>query len=116
MPFLSEPVATYPSLSEFYAGNPRRRPSPEVDVGLWWRDDGGTAVARAAWVRETGELIVVHYGIAEDGGGSVEVLAVIPGRDDVGFVTGGWEDVCGEVDSLRWLRIRAACWPYAWAE
>jgi hypothetical protein len=54
----------------------------------------------------------VRYGA----GGSVEVLAVVHAEDDLNCVVAGWEDVCGEADSLRWLRIRAACWPYAWAE
>ncbi len=116
MSFLSQPVATYPSLTAFYAADPRRRPSPELDVGLWWRDGEGAAVARAAWVRATGELIVVRYGSTDGDGGTVEVLTLIPGEADLECVTAGWEDVCGEVDSLRWLRIRAVCWPYAWAE
>jgi hypothetical protein len=112
MSFVSPTVATYPSLAAFYAADPRRRPSPELDVGLWWREGDGAAAARAAWVRATGELIVVRYGA----GGAVEVLAIVHAEGDLHCVVAGWEDVCGEAGSLRWLRIRAACWPYAWAE
>jgi hypothetical protein len=108
MAMLSRRGGRYPSLTAFYAANPVRRDSSEVDVGLWWREGEENPVVRAAWLRETGELIAVRYGAVEDGGGTVEVLAVVPSHDALAATLSGWEDVCGEPDSLRWLRDRAA--------
>jgi hypothetical protein len=107
MSILSRPGARYPSPAAFYAAHPLRGPSPEVDVGLWWREGEGNPVVRAAWLRETGELIAVRYGHAEDGGGTVEILAILHAETDVVEALDGWEEVCGEPDSLRWLRDRA---------
>jgi hypothetical protein len=40
----------FPSLAAFYASDADRSRSPEIDVGLWWRDGSGGPTYRAAWV------------------------------------------------------------------
>jgi hypothetical protein len=95
-------------VARFYAGDPRRVDSPELDVGLWWREDAAGPLHRAAWVSETGELYVVRLGPSEDGGGQVELLASVADRDRLERMLDGWRERCGRPGSLRWLRSRAA--------
>jgi hypothetical protein len=100
-------AGTFASLRHFLAGDPRRTPSRERDVGLYWRDAVGHRF-RAAWVVDTGELVVVQVGAPETGGGHVEVLATVRDEKDLRHGLAGWEDVCGEPRSAEWLRRRAA--------
>lgn len=97
------PNVTYPSLGGFYQADRRRRPSRETDVGLWWRTDSPFGVRyRAAFVHETGELYVMqHEGFP--GGGRVIVVGVFDSIDEVAELLAGWQDVNGELGSLRWL-------------
>lgn len=98
---------TYPSLRHFLAGDRRRVPSREQDVGLHWLDAAGH-LYRAAWVVDTGELVLVQVGAAETGGGHVEVLAHFDDRDQLRTALSGWEGVHGQPLSAEWLRVRAA--------
>jgi len=100
--------AHYPSLGSFYKADTRRLRSRERDVGLWWRDDVGGPLHRAAWVAETGELYLVRLGPPDVGGGEVEVLAIVRDRDSLERALAGWRERCGERRSLFWLRERAA--------
>ena len=95
---------SYASLADFYNGDSRRLASPERDVGLWWRDGDGEPLHRAAWVEDTGELCIVRGYDGEDGGGRVEVLARSRDCARLARSLTGWRDVCGERDSLAWLR------------
>jgi predicted nucleic acid-binding Zn-ribbon protein len=95
---------SYASLADFYNGDRRRLASPERDVGLWWRDADGEPLHRAAWVEDTGELYIVRADDGEDGGGRVEVLARSRDWTRLARSLTGWRDVCGERDSLAWLR------------
>ena len=105
---LHEPLrARYGSLSDFYAADPRRVDSRELDVGLWWREDADGPLHRAAWVKETGELYLVRLGPPQEGGGEVEVLATVAERERLESVLEGWREQCGGVRSLSWLRERA---------
>ena len=97
----------YSSLSAFYMADPRRVESKESDVGLWWRDAAEGPLHRAAWVRDTGELYLTRLGPVDDGGGSVEVLAVVAEEGRLEEVLDGWRQECGKPDSLVWLRERA---------
>ena len=101
-------TARYPSLASFYKADTRRVRSRERDVGLWWRDDVGGPLHRAAWVAETGELYLVRLGPPDVGGGEVEVLAIVRDRDSLERALAGWRERCGESRSLFWLRERAA--------
>ena len=105
----------YRSLSNFYMADQRRIDSREVDVGLWWREDAGGPLHRAAWIKDTGELYLVRLGAPGDGdgvgaveGGDVEVLAVVEDRERLESILEGWREECGAPDSLAWLRERAA--------
>ncbi|HEY2180669.1 MAG TPA: hypothetical protein VGH09_03255 [Solirubrobacteraceae bacterium] len=102
------PKVHYGSLAGFYTADARRARSRERDVGLWWRDDVGGPLHRAAWIAETGELYLVRLGPPDAGGGEVEVLAVIRDRASLERGLAGWRERCGERRSLRWLRARAA--------
>ena len=97
----------YASLLDFVLGDPVRGPSREEDVGLRWLD-AGSRVHRAAWVEDTGELILVQLGRPAEGGGHVEVLAVFADRDDLDKAVSGWRRECGRPESAEWLRERAS--------
>jgi hypothetical protein len=99
--------ARYRSLSNFYAADPRRMRSRELDVGLWWRERAQGPLYRAAWVNDTGELYLVRLGPTLDGGGRVEVLATVSDRERLERVLEGWREQCGRPRSLQWLRERA---------
>lgn len=97
----------YSSLSAFYIADQRRVESKESDVGLWWREAVDGPLHRAAWVKDTGELYLTRLGPAEEGGGEVEVLAVLDDEEYLGKVLRGWRQQCGRPGSLAWLRERA---------
>jgi hypothetical protein len=98
----------YGSLKGFYTADARRVGSREQDVGLWWRDDLNGPLHRAAWVSDTGELYLVRLGPAEQGGGTVEVLATVAEQEQLELVLEGWRERCGEPRSLAWLRERTS--------
>jgi hypothetical protein len=105
-PDRQSPPSRYCSLASFYAADPRRLPSRELDVGLWWREADGP-LHRAAWVSDTGELYLVRLGPLQEGGGEVEVLAVAE-WERLEHVLDGWREQCGGPRSLAWLRERTA--------
>jgi hypothetical protein len=98
---------SYASLAEFVDEDPRRGPSPERDLGLRWRERGELTF-RAAWIRDTGELVLVQTGREEVGGGHVELLGCAPDEAALRAALDGWEDECGGPDSADWLRHEAA--------
>ncbi len=100
--------ARYRSLANFYTADPRRVSSREQDVGLWWREGAAGPLHRAAWVQDTGELYLVRLGPAAEGGGEVELLAVVEDHERLESVLAGWREECGAPHSLRWLRGRVA--------
>jgi len=103
----SPPAGPYRSLASFYTADERRIHSRERDVGLWWREREDGPLHRAAWVKDTGELYLVRLGPAEEGGGRVEVLALVDEQQRLESVLEGWRERCGEPRSLSWLRERA---------
>jgi predicted nucleic acid-binding Zn-ribbon protein len=96
----------YASLADFYAGDPRRLASHERDVGLYWRNADGEPLHRGAWVEDTGELYIVRADDGRDGGGRVEVLARSRDWTRLAAKLAGWREICGQRDSLAWLRRR----------
>jgi hypothetical protein len=101
------PHERYDSLARFYNDDERRVRSREVDVGLWWREDGEGPLHRAAWVADTGEMYLVRLGEPVDGGGEVELLARVGSRERLERALEGWREQCGMPRSLSWLRGRA---------
>ncbi|MEA2322719.1 MAG: hypothetical protein QOD81_2569 [Solirubrobacteraceae bacterium] len=101
-------VLTYPGVGAFYASDPARRRSPEIDFGGPWRTVAFGPTYRAAWLSSTGELFVVRLGSRASGGGTVEVLAHVPEIRVLAEMLSGWQRVCGSFDSIRWLRARIA--------
>ena len=98
----------FSTLASFYAGDARRLSSPELDLGLLWREQRGGSTFRAAWIRDTGELYLVRHGDPDAGGGDVEVLACFPGDAELDAAVRGFAHVCGLVGSVGWLRSRTA--------
>ncbi|HEY0516917.1 MAG TPA: hypothetical protein VGD00_07325 [Solirubrobacteraceae bacterium] len=97
---------SYSSLAAFYESDPVRARSREHDIGLWWRQEPGDPLHRAAWVCDTGELYLVRLGAPEQGGGRVELLATAASPDELERLLEGWRERCGEPRSLAWLRGR----------
>jgi hypothetical protein len=97
---------TYPSLGAFYEADRRRATSRERDIGLWWKGDGPLSPTyRAAYVESTGEVYLMqHEGTL--GGGHVDVVGRFESFAEVHRLVQGWEDVCGERGSIRWLLKR----------
>lgn len=97
-------------IEEFYDQDPRRQSSDEVEFGREWSENGSRF--EVAWITDTGEL----YVMAEPSGRrqvttesvTVEVLAVIEGRDAIDAVLAGWQDAMAKPDSLTWVRARVA--------
>jgi hypothetical protein len=98
------------NIEEFYDQDPRRRASDEVEFGReWYENDLRFEVA---WVADTGEV----YAMAEsyDRRGvttetvTVEILAVIEGRDAIDAALAGWRDALSQPESLAWVRARVA--------
>ena len=94
-------------IEEFYDQDPRRRASDEIEFGHEWYENG--LRFEVAWVVDTGEV----YSMAEDSrrrvstqSVTVEVLAVIEGRDAINSVLTGWQDAMSQPDSLAWVRAR----------
>ena len=102
------PKTHYSSLASFYTADARRVHSRERDIGLWWRDDVGGPAAPRGVGAETGELYLVRLGPPDEGGGEVELLAIVRDRDSLERALEGWRERCGEPRSLGWLRARAA--------
>jgi hypothetical protein len=95
------------SLRAFYAADPRRGPSPELDLGLRWRSAQGTTY-RVAWIADTEELYSVrHSGDLE--GAEVTVLARLA-SDALDRALAGWRTICDsdQPGSYEWLLERAA--------
>jgi hypothetical protein len=117
-------------IEEFYDADPRRRSSPELELGREWRDAQGVR-HELSWVEDTGELYVmrepptsgwatpfggIHVSHAhsadekEIAGMTVKVLGTVPERSRVEEILAGWEDAIGQPDSVAWLveRLRGA--------
>jgi hypothetical protein len=93
-------------LRAFYAADPRRGGSPELDYGLRWRSAQGTTY-RAAWIADTEELYSVRHG--GDSDAEVTVLARL-GREGLERALAGWRRICDsdQPGSYEWLLERAA--------
>jgi hypothetical protein len=97
-------------IDQFYEQDPRRQASDEVEFGREWSENG--ARFEVAWIADTGEVYAMAEPVSRRGitteSVTVEVLAVIEGRDAVETALAGWEDAMAEPDSLAWARGRVA--------
>ena len=108
------------NIEEFYDGDPRRRPSAEIEFGRDWSGPDGTRY-EISWVADTGELYAMGEPMApllSDGIGdlelpnlptelvTVEILATIPEHDRLESILAGWRDAMGQAGSIAWLRDR----------
>jgi hypothetical protein len=109
-------------LEDFYAADPRRRHSEELEFGTDWQEAG--ARTEVSWLEATGEIYAMRdplghlnsdlfgdMSVSPVPGNvlTVEVLGVVPGRDRAAAVMSGWETAMtsGE-NSLAWVRDRIA--------
>jgi hypothetical protein len=98
------------NIDEFYEQDPRRQASDEIEFGReWYENDQRYEVA---WVADTGEVYAMaepqpRRGVTVESV-TVEVLAVIEGRDAVTAALAGWRDAMARPDSLAWVRARVA--------
>lgn len=99
---------TWQTSKAFYAEDPRRLSSAELDFGCWWREDDGDVRWRVSLVVDTGELYATCLaGSWCEFSEQVELLATItPGEHVPGIV--GWGDLVFEDGSLCILRDRLA--------
>ena len=82
------------AIEEFYDQDPRRRASDEIEFGREWSEND--LRFEVAWVAATGEVYVMAepYSRREISTESVtvEVLAVIEGRDAINSALAGWRE------------------------
>jgi hypothetical protein len=100
-------------IEEFYDGDPRRRPSAEIELGTDWHDAHGTRY-EVNWVEDTGELYVMREPVphaVEDpfGGLHFSMRAREEGQMTV-HVLDGWPDAMVRDGGAEWLadRLRQA--------
>jgi hypothetical protein len=101
----AERPPTYRSIGAFIGERRQRLYSRERDMGLRWRD--GTAIYRAAWIEDTGELYLVQLGTPDEAGGNVELHAAGLKIEELEPALAGWREAQDGGDrSLDWLRDR----------
>ena len=113
-------------IEEFYDGDPRRRPSAEIELGTEWHDTHGTRY-EVNWVEDTGELYLMrepvphiredpfgglHFSMRaqEEGKMTVHVVAQIDTHDQLEKILDGWQQAMVGDGGAEWLadRLRAA--------
>ena len=113
-------------IEEFYDADPRRRPSPEIELGTEWYDAQGTRY-EVNWVEGTGELYVMREPVphmTEDPFGgihssmsskdekkmTVNVVAQIASHDELHKILDGWQGAMAGDGGAEWLaeRLRVA--------
>jgi hypothetical protein len=113
-------------IEEFYDGDPRRRPSAEIELGTDWHDAHGTTY-EVNWVEDTGELYLMrepvphilgdpfgglHFSMRaqEEGKMSVHVVGQIATHAELEKVLAGWQAAMAGDQGAEWLaeRLRGA--------
>ena len=108
-------------IEEFYDGEPRRRPSAEIELGTEWHDTHGTHY-EVNWVEDTGELYVMLELVPEVdswtpfGDSEVEempadrvlvmVVGTIPTLEQVEATLAGWPDQMARPNGIAWVAER----------
>jgi hypothetical protein len=113
-------------IEEFYDGDPRRRPSAEIELGTEWHDKEGIRY-ELNFIEDTGELYVMSeppsHENADPFGGvhisnrpgfekqlHVRVVAHIDSVDNLHHILDGWQDAMSADGGVEWLadRLRAS--------
>ena len=113
-------------IEEFYDGDPRRRPSAEIELGREWQDKDGLQY-ELNFIEDTGELYAMSEPPAHENadpfGGvwvrpgpgyektiQVRVVAKIDSTESLHQILKGWQDAMVADGSVEWLadRLRAA--------
>jgi hypothetical protein len=113
-------------IEAFYDGDPRRRPSAEIELGANWQDSHGVRY-ELNFVEDTGELYVMQepppHEWEDPFGGihlsrrqgnenqmTVRVVAKIDSVDNLHKILDGWPDAMAGEKGAEWLagRLRAA--------
>jgi len=108
-------------IEEFYSADERRRQSAEVEFGNNWFDAKGSRY-ELSWIEDTGELYAMLELVPEADTwtpfGDIEVedvtvdslvvtvLAVIPTRETVEELLGGWAEQMAKPDGVHWVAER----------
>jgi hypothetical protein len=98
------------TLGEFYASDPQRAHSREVDYGNLWREFAPVPTYRVEWLPATGELYAVELSEPDERKDPVEVLGALWSRPQVEACLAGWAERCGGQRSLLWVRERVRRW------
>ena len=102
-------------IDQFYEQDPRRQTSDEVEFGREWSEHG--LQFEVAWVADTGEVYAMAEPVSRRAitteSVTVEILAVIEGRDAVDTALAGWQEAMAQPDSLEWVRERVTAGPEA---
>lgn len=99
-------LSTWTDEEAFYAADPRRATSSEVDLGGTWRWDGSNDAWRLTWLRETGELYVCRTDGYEGSCTDVHVLALLPTEQELDAAVDGWRERRTDPGGLTWLLER----------
>jgi hypothetical protein len=114
-------------IEEFYDGDPRRRPSAEIELGTDWRDSQDVHY-ELNYVEDTGEVYVMHepqptesvdpfggihvkpFTDAKEHQMTVRVVAHIDTVDNLHTILKGWQEAMVGDRGAEWLaeRFRAA--------
>ena len=94
-------------LIAFYAENPERNLSGEVDYGVWWLDGTKTFPRyRVSYIQATGEIYVINQSTQE-----VQVLGVVLADEGEWYyyetldkILDGWAEKCGQPNGLQWVK------------
>lgn len=86
----------------FYSKEERRK-SRELDFGVWWRDGVYHPQYRVTYLPGTRELICVNQ-FSDD----YQILGRIVSEERAEEILKGWAEICGEINSLDWVRNRLA--------
>jgi hypothetical protein len=109
-------------IDEFYDGDPRRRPSAEIELGTDWSDEHGTRY-ELSWLEDTGELYImrepqphlredpfggVHpsFRASEEHKMTVRVVAQIATHEELEKVLDGWQAAMAGDRGAEWLAER----------
>ena len=101
-------LSTWPDELAFHTEDPRRRTSPELDLGATWRRAGSNDAWRLAWLRGTGELYLCRADGYDGSCTDVSLLAVLARESEVDALLEGWRDRRTDPDGLSWVLGRVS--------